>query len=83
MASQHTMDVAKRATTIYDQRLRTELERDHLYQFVAVESDSGDFFLGATLSEAIQAARKAHPDRIIYTLRIGHSTAVNLGAILT
>jgi hypothetical protein len=83
MASEISLDVARRATEIYDMRLRGILEADHRNAFVAVEPDSGDYFLGDTLSEAIQAARTAHPNRISFALRVGHSSAVHLGVMST
>jgi hypothetical protein len=83
MASKHTLDVAHRATEIYESHLREQLEANHLNAFVAVEPESGEYFLGETLSEAIQAARNAHPDRISFALRVGHRTAVNLGVMST
>ena len=49
--------------------------------FVAIEPDSGDYFFGKTLSEAIQAPRAAHPDRLAFAMRVGHITAVNLGVL--
>ncbi len=81
MASQQSVDVARRATEIYESPLRVKLEVCHRHAFVAVEPDSGDYFLGNTLSEAIQAARKAYPDRISFALRVGHPSAVNLGVM--
>ena len=83
MVSKHTLDVADRATRIYESRLRDQLEETHLHAFVAVEPDSGEYFLGDTLSEAIGAARDAHPDRISFAFRVGHPAAVNLGVLTT
>jgi len=83
MASEQSLDVAHRATEIYDMRLRGILEADHRNAFVAVEPNSGDYFLGDTLSEAIQAARTAHPNRISFALRVGHPSAVHLGVMST
>jgi len=83
MTSEHSLDVARRASEIYDMRLRIMLETDHCHAYVAVEPDSGDYFLGDTLSEAIQAARAAHPNRISFALRVGHPTAVHLGVMST
>ena len=83
MASDKSLDVARRATEIYDSRLRARLEADHRNAFVAVEPDSGDYFLGETLSEAILAARKAYPGKISFALRVGHPSAVNLGVMST
>ena len=83
MASEQSLDVAHRATEIYDMRLCGILEADHRNAFVAVEPNSGDYFLGDTLSEAIQAARTAHPNRISFALRVGHPSAVHLGVMST
>ena len=62
MASEQSLAVARRATDIYDPRLRVKLEAEHRDAFVAVEPDSGDYFLGKTLSEAIVAARRDTPE---------------------
>jgi hypothetical protein len=51
-----------------------------MHDFVAIEPESGDFFLGKTLSEAIEAARAAHPSRLPFVVRVGHKTAVEFGA---
>ncbi len=75
----NSQEIAQRAEEIYEQRLKEELEHSNPDEFVAIEPDSGDHFIGPTLSEAIQAARKAHPDRLSYALRIGHRNAVHLG----
>ena len=45
-------DLYERAERFYQTRLRTDLERAHLNSFVAIEPESGTFFLGRTLSEA-------------------------------
>jgi hypothetical protein len=72
-------ELARRAELIYEQRLKSELEKTHLNYFLAIEPDSGDHFLGKTLSEAAMGARKAHPERRAFLLRIGHRTAVHIG----
>jgi len=69
-----------RAERLYQERLRTDLERTHLNSFVAIEPDSGEFYLGRTLSEASAAANAAHPDRRCCVLRVGHSVALHIGA---
>jgi hypothetical protein len=80
MPSSQTLDVAKRATEFYERCLREDLEQTHLNEFVAIEPDSGQYFLGQTLSEAVQAARQHYPDRIAFALRVGASSAVHLGS---
>lgn len=73
-------DLFKRAERSYQERLRTDLERTHLNSFVAIEPESGDYFLGRTLSEASALASAAHPDRRCCILRVGHSVALHIGA---
>jgi hypothetical protein len=72
-------DLAQRSKKIYEDRYKSELERTHLNYFVAIEPDSGDYFLGHTLSEASAAASVVHPDRRTYVLRVGHPAAIHIG----
>jgi clan AA aspartic protease len=81
MASEQSIDLANRARVIYEQQLRSRLEATNPDDFVAIHPESGDFFLGKTLSEAIQAARAAHPDCLPFALRVGHKTTVELGVL--
>jgi hypothetical protein len=81
MPNPATLEVARRAEKLYEERLRQELEARHPNEFVAIEPDSGEYFLASTLSGAIQAARTAHPERIAFALHVGHPTAVNLGVL--
>ncbi len=81
MVSEQTADMARRAKQFYEAQLRTQLEANHRNAFVAIEPDSGDYFLGKTLSEAIQASRIAHPDRLVFAVRVGHGSAVTIGVL--
>ena len=81
MVSETTEDVVRRATQLYEAELREKLERTNMNDFVAIEPDSGEYFLGKTLSEAIQAARSAHPNRLAFAMRVGHSAAVHIGVL--
>ena len=81
MPSEHSIEVARKARSIYDQRLRSQLEISNPDEFVAIEPESGDFFLGKTLSEAIQAARAVHPHRLPFAIRVGHPTTIELGVM--
>jgi hypothetical protein len=78
MNSAELMDKVK---AIYESRLRENLERTHLDSFLAIEPESGDYFLGRTLSEAAAAARAAYPDRRSGVLRVGHQAALHMGTV--
>lgn len=71
--------VADRAKRIYRERLQSHLEVSDPDQFVAIEPDSGEFFIGATLSEAIGKSREKYPDRLAHAIRVRHKAAVHFG----
>lgn len=76
-------DLFERAERIYLEQLRSKLEQSHLHSFVAIEPESGDYFLGPTLSEASAAAHAKYPSRRCGVLRVGHEATVHIGAVLT
>lgn len=80
MPSILSAELRDRANAIYEQKLRNRLETTNPDDFVAIEPESGDFYLGHTLSEAIQSARAAHSDRLPFVFRVGHNSTVELGA---
>ena len=79
MIGDTTFDVAGEAKRIYEEHLRGMLEQNHLNEFVAIEPISGDYFLASTLSDAIGASRKKHPERLAHALRVGHRAAIHFG----
>jgi hypothetical protein len=83
MISEQSKSVAERAKAIYADRLRPQLEANHPGRFVAIEPDSGDYFLADSFSQAVALARAAYSERISFVIRIGHETAIHLGGIAT
>ena len=81
MVSEHSMTVAEKAKNLYEERLRADMESEHRDKYVAIEPDSGDFFIGSTYSESVMAAMEAHPDRISFVIRVGHDAAIHLGGM--
>ena len=81
MVSEQSRNIAERAKAIYSNRLQTELEAGHRDRFVAIEPDSGHFFLADSYGQAVKEARIAHPDRISFVIRIGHDAAIHIGGM--
>ena len=81
MASEQAIAAAREAQSIYERVLKARLEATNPGDFVAIDPESGDYFLGKTLSAAIQSARAAHPGRLPFALRVGHRTTVELGVM--
>ncbi|MBL8795767.1 MAG: hypothetical protein JNM56_17820 [Planctomycetia bacterium] len=81
MVSGDTKSVIDRAKRLYAERLQGMLELQHRDRFVAIEPDSGDYFLGDTFDEAVHLARAKHPSRLSHLIRIGHRAAFQMGNV--
>jgi hypothetical protein len=81
MVSAETRSVIERAKHIYAERLQTALESQHRDRFVAIEPESGEYFLGDTFDEAVRSARAKYPSRESHTIRIGSPAAFHLGGV--
>jgi hypothetical protein len=81
MVSADVRSVIDRAKRIYADQLQAALESQHRNRFVAIEPESGDYFLGDTFDEAVKAASVAHPSRLTHTIRIGHRAAFHIGGM--
>jgi hypothetical protein len=76
-------DLVERGQNTYKQRLASILEPSHIGEFVAVEPDSGQYFLGSTASAALVAAHAALPNSLFYLTRVGRETAHTVGGRAT
>lgn len=82
MISDESKATAEKARKIYESQLRQQLEREHPDRYVCIEPLSGNYFIGVTFDDAVNAAIDAFPDRLTHTLRIGHSAALHLGVLV-
>jgi len=76
-------DLVERGQTAYNRTLASVLEPSHDGEFVAVEPDSGQYFLGSTASAALVAAHTAIPNKLFYLTRVGRETAHAVGGHAT
>jgi len=81
MVSGETKSVINRAKQIYANQLQSDLESQHMDRFVAIEPESGEYFLGDTFDEAVKSARTKYPTRLSHTIRIGHRAAFHIGVL--
>lgn len=68
-----------RGKAFYVKNLKTLLEPQHEGEFLAIEPDSGHYFLGRTSVAALDAARAAMPERLFYLMRVGYGAAFTIG----
>ena len=81
MVSAETKSVIERAKRIYSEQLQAVLEPHHLHQFVAIEPESGEYFVGDTFDDVVNSAKAKHPSRLSHTIRIGHRAAFHIGSM--
>jgi hypothetical protein len=72
-------DFVRGAEMVYETRLQAILEPEHVGEFVAIEPQSGNYFLGQTLSEAMGAAHRLYPDRLAHAMRVGFPAVLHFG----
>jgi hypothetical protein len=70
--------LAIKARKIYNERLKQTLELSSRGQFVAIEVDTGDYFLGSTPLEAIKNGKQKHPKKVFHVMKVGYKAAILL-----
>jgi hypothetical protein len=74
------MSVAEQAKAVYEADYRKQLEAHHHGEYVAIEPESRESFVAATFIDAAMAAKKRHPSKTSFVIRIGYEAAVHIGA---
>ncbi len=69
--------IARKGEGIYHARLKKLLEPKYHGWYVAIEVESGDYFLGQTTVEALEKAEKEHPAKKFYIIKVGFPAAVS------
>jgi len=68
--------LAAKARKIYYEQLKQTLEASSQGKFVAIEVNSGDYFLGSTPLEAINNGKQRYPEEIFHVMKVGYKAAV-------
>ncbi|MCH8317720.1 MAG: hypothetical protein IIA88_04380 [Bacteroidetes bacterium] len=63
-------EMSEKGEEIY-KKIKDKMEREHKAEFIAIDIDSGDYFLGKSLLEADRTTREKYPDNVFYVIRIG------------
>lgn len=66
--------IAKEGTKIYDD-VKSDYDPKEHGKFMAIEIDSKSVYLAKTGAEALELARKKHPNKIFYVVKIGFDVA--------
>ena len=66
--------IAEEGSKIY-QEIKSQYDPKEKGKFLAIDIESKKTYLGSTSAEAVEAARKNHPNKIFYVIKIGFDVA--------
>ncbi len=72
--------IAEEGAKIYE-AIKSQYEPAQNDKFLAIDIESKDTYRGSTSSEAVELARKAHPNKVFYVVKIGSSAAETLATL--
>ena len=72
-------ELAEKGSKIYDQ-MHSNLEKSHWGEFVAIEVDSGKYFIDKTDIEALMKARRQFPDKVFYMVKVGSQAVIHFSS---
>ena len=65
----------ERARSVYA-TLKAQIEKQYPDQFIVIDPISSEYWINASLPVALRQAKTAYPDRLFYSARIGHTSAI-------
>lgn len=72
--------IAEEGAKIYES-IKLQYEPVQNGKFLAIDVESKDTYIGNASSEAVELARKAHPNKVFYVVKIGFSAAETLATL--
>lgn len=69
--------ITEEGTKIYE-RIKKNYEPQDNGKFLAIEVGEQKAYLGNSSAEAVELARIAHPEKVFFVVKIGHSVAETL-----
>jgi hypothetical protein len=66
-------EFARKAKAIYE-TIRDEMETNYMGKIVAIDPETGDYFIGDSGIDAGDKAREKYPDKIFFLVRVGSRT---------
>ncbi len=66
--------IAAEGSKIYDS-IKADYEPQKKGQFLAIDIDSQEVYVGSTSAEAVELARQHHPHQVFYVVKIGYDVA--------
>ncbi len=73
-------EVIRKGEAIYE-KIREKMEAEHKGEALAIEVESGDYFLGKSALDAVKRGREKHPDGLYYAVRIGKRAYISFRGV--
>lgn len=67
-------EIVDKGEKVYEQ-VKSQYEPQHNGKFLAIEVESGKAYMAEYSADAVVEAKKHHPGKLFYVLKIGHSVA--------
>ena len=72
-------ETVQRAEDLYQQRLRSQVESEHLGQYIAIDIETGEYEIGDDYHAAARTMLARKRDAAIGVLRIGYPAVGRIG----
>jgi len=67
------MDIAKAKLPSKETVAKIQRLKKKKGEIAVIEPETGEFFLGQNLTEALKKAKKKYPGKVFYSIRIGYT----------
>lgn len=74
-------EVVQLGEAIYEQKLRSDVERDRRGEFLALDIVSREYEIAPEDAVAVERLLERQPDAVIFAIRIGHRAAYRIGGL--
>ncbi len=75
-------NIADKGSVIYAE-IKSDYESNEIGKFLAIDITSKDVYLGSTSAEAVELARKEHPQTVFYVVKIGFDAAETMAHLFS
>ncbi|MDP3795096.1 MAG: hypothetical protein Q8R13_04170 [bacterium] len=74
--------IAEKGKEIYE-KVKSKYEPANIGKFLAIETDSGEIFMGENSVEAVSVAKERFADKIFYVVKIGHESTEVMSRVVS
>ena len=73
--------IAEEAQRIYEEKFRIDLEKEHLGEFVVIDVQGENFYVGEFPEDALRKAKKCAPRGLFHLIKVGTQGAFRVSDV--